>query len=443
MGETENRQLDHIISASEIHSDRGRALAEISGVTLASDDSNFQSTNGYINNIKSNHSAKDFVEKVLPEKIETLKDTIEKGKAKLQSMSVNTPEERHKKEVLEAKVRKSEEGLEVLESVDKKAVLKADKKARAEYEKKLAREYYTSPKFIKDTAKAAGMVGLAMGARQALGLIFTEIWFSVKEEFNKLTGDFNLKEFLNSLGNGVKNGFEKAKLKYRELISKFFSGAMSGMLSSLTTTLCNIFFTTAKNIVRVIRQTYASLVEAFKILFFNPNGLIFGERIRAVAKIIATGASVVVGTIVSDTIAKTPLVQIPAVGEIIPVFTGSFITGIMTCTLLHYFDKSESFNALVKWLNKFPTIDAEVEYFRNQAKLFEKYAAELMKIDLAQFQKEATLYIRIANNLDNVNSIQEVNSSLKNIYKDMGINIPWEEDFDSFMSNKSNVLRFS
>ena len=55
----------------------------------------------------------------------------------------------------------------------------------------------------------------------------------------------------------------------KELFSKFLQGAAGGAMASLTTTLCNIFFTTAKNTVKIIRQSWASLVEAFKILFIN------------------------------------------------------------------------------------------------------------------------------------------------------------------------------
>ena len=39
-------------------------------------------------------------------------------------------------------------------------------------------------------------------------------------------------------------------------MDKFKEGAISGLLSSLTTTICNIFFTTAKNIVKIIRYAY-------------------------------------------------------------------------------------------------------------------------------------------------------------------------------------------
>ena len=72
--------------------------------------------------------------------------------------------------------------------------------ARKEYEAKLAKAYYTSPRFAKDMSFAAGKVGVKMGARQALGFIFAEMWFTVKEEFQTLKGEFQFGEFLETLG---------------------------------------------------------------------------------------------------------------------------------------------------------------------------------------------------------------------------------------------------
>ena len=97
-------------------------------------------------------------------------------------------------------------------------------------------------------AKAAGTVGVQMGLRQAVGFLFAEIWFSIKEEFHKLNvqpgWDMYLGDFFTAIGNGIKNGFNSAKTRYKEMFSKFLEGTISGAISSVTTSLCNIFFTT-------------------------------------------------------------------------------------------------------------------------------------------------------------------------------------------------------
>lgn len=78
------------------------------------------------------------------------------------------------------------------------------------------------------------------------------------------------------------------------MFSKFLGGATAGVLASLTTTL---------------------IVEACKVLLINPDTYPFGERVRSTAKILATGASVVVGVLVQEALADLPLAE-----DVVPVF---------------------------------------------------------------------------------------------------------------------------
>lgn len=390
--------LDHVISAKEIHDDPGRVLAGLSGTDLANSEKNLQATNPHTNRTKKADSMSEFLEKHGDE-------YSEKQKSHMRNV---------------------------------------DAAARKDYEAKLAKAYYTSSKFAKDLTFAATKEGVRMGARQAIGFVFAEMWFAVKEEFQNVRGHFDLGDFLCSLGYGLKRGFERAQDKYSELFSRFLGGTIAGGLSSLTTTLCNIFFTTSKNVIRIIRQSFASLVEAGKTLFINPENYTFGDRMRAVVKILATGASVVVGVIISDVIKKTPIGLVPIIGDIVPTFCGSLVTGIMSCTLLYFFDRNELMQRLFKILDSLPSIETTINYYRQQAELFDRYAAELMNIDLAQFKKEVTLYETIATDLKNATTENELNGVLRQALRDIGVMIPWNgyRSFDQFMSNKSASMVF-
>ncbi len=421
-----NIDLDHVISAKEIHDDRGRVLAGLSGCELANSEENLQATDRSINRSMGKKGIKEYAE--------YLEDTRKERQKQITILK--------SKNQLTDKERKQLNKYEKLEEVDIQQMKKIDSQSRKSYEAKLASAYYTSPNFRKDVAFAAGTVGLKMGIRETLGFVFTEIWFCVKDEFSKIGNTFNFKELLNSIGNGIKHGIENAKEKYKQLLDKFKDGALAGVLSSITTTLCNIFFTTAKNVVKLIRQVYPSLVEASKVLFLNPDNFRFGDRIRAVLKIIATGASVVVGTVVGDAISKTPIATIPVVSQILPTFCGTFVTGIMTCSILYFFDRSKIMNKLVNSLNKVSTLSSEVDYFRQVAKYFEMYAAKLMEIDLEKFKKETSLYNSFAQEIENITDEKELNKRLKEIMSVTGIKIPWEGEFDSFMSNRNNRLVF-
>lgn len=321
-------------------------------------------------------------------------------------------------------------------------MLEKDKQARKAYNEKINRTYYTNPAFFKDTVKAAGKVGIAMGLRQALGLFFSEIWFAVRDEIRQ--GKEDGRTLFNNIASGVKKGLENAKLKYKELWHKFIEGAVGGILASLTTTLCNIFFATAKNVIRIIRQSWASLVEATKILLFNPDFLPFGEQFRAAAKIIATGASVVAGTMVGDLIAKTGVAAIPVVGNIVQTFCGTLVTGILSCSLLYLLDKNSTVNKIVQVLNSIPTVDDIVVYYRTQAQLLEEYCAKLMDIDVVTFQKETQSYSEAVSILENANNQQELNFALRDVCERLEIKLPFgnHKEMNSFMADPNSKLKF-
>ncbi len=395
--------LDHVISAKEIHEDRGRVLSGLNGVDLANSDENLQVTNPHTNRTKKADSMEEFLNK---------------------------------------------NGEEYTEA-EKNRMLEKDKESRKIYEQKLNKAYYTSPAFAADVAKSAGKVGAKMGLRQLLGFVFAEIWFAVKDEFIKYDLHFNiemdLSVFFKAVGDGVKRGFANAKNKYKELFEKFASGAEAGTLASLTTTICNIFFTTAKNVVKIIRQSFASIVEAGKILLINPDNYPFGDRLRAASKVIATGASVVLGGVVSEAISKTPVVTIPFIGEIVTTFCGTLCTGILSCSFLYYLDRSKIINSIVDKLNNLHGIDIETDYFRKKAELFEKYAAELMKIDLKTLRNEISVYSDVVECIANTDNPKELNTVLKNKFQSLGISVSWEathDSFDSFMSDNNSRLVF-
>lgn len=423
--------VEHVIATKLIHEDRGRVLSGLKGVDLANSEENLQPTDRSINRSKQNKSVDEYCEWL---KLTELQRTKELERLRSKPQSELTDEER-------ALLHKYEQQA----SIDQEKMKELDTTARKAYNSKIARAYYTSPQFARDVAIAAGKVSVCTGTRQALGLVFAELWFTVKKEFQKSRkNSFSLGDFLKALGNGLKQGFQQVKIKYKELFSRFLGGAVAGALSSLTTTFCNFFFTTAKNTVRIIRQSYVSLVEAGKILLINPKNYTFGKRMQAVAKILATGASVVVGVIVSDAIGNTGIKEIPILGDTLPTFCGAFVSGIMSCTLLYFLERSEIMNKLFKVLDKIHTIDTEIQYYREQADYFERYAAELAKIDLNQFRKEIKFYGELTERLMSAETEEELNRVLKNALKEAHILIPWDgyKSFGQFMMDKNAHLIF-
>ena len=388
-----NIDLDHVISAKEIHDDSGRVLSGLNGTDLANCDDNLKPTDRSINRSMQDKDMEDYLQKWEADRPQR--------QAKINELKL--------KGALSDKERKELSKLEKLEQIDPDKMRTENKKTRAAYEAKLAKAYYTSSKFLRDTAVAAGKRGAEMGMRQALGVVFVEIWMSSKEEIQALPPGKDLKDMFEAVAEGVKNGVENAKVKYREVLAKFGEGFLSGTLASLTTTICNIFFTTAKNLVKCIRQIYASVVEAGKILLFNPNDLMFGDRIKTATVILATGASVLIGTAIGELIQKTPIAGIPGVGPVVTAFCSSLVSGLISCTLLVFLDRSKFMNRVISALNRIPS---EVNNYKEIADALEILAAKLEKLDIVKFRAETEKYRNIAIKIGTAGSEQELNDLL-------------------------------
>ena len=393
----EKTDLDHVVSAKETHDDRGRVLAEIDGAELANSDENLVATDPSINRSKKADSMDEHLDK--------------KG-------------DRYSEET-------------------KRKMKAKDKKARAALRKKKARKYYTGKKFLGDMSKAAGKMGLQMGARQVLGMIFTEVWFSAKEEFENMEFGSELGEFLTKLKNAVVRGFERAKVKYRELIDKFLNGAVSGVLSSICTTIVNIFTTTIKNVVKIIREVWSVLVQAFEILFINPNNYTAQEKFIEIAKLLAVGGSVVVGTLVKEAMDKI-CNKIPF-GDVVSTFCGTLVTGIMSCTLLYFLERSSLIRKMMEYVEKMADlmsggINSAIKVINENREQLEAYAATLINEESKNFIARTREYAHCCSNLNPSDNQLVTEYKLEMIVKQMGIKLPYEGDFYQFMSNRNNRL---
>lgn len=404
----EQAQLDHVVSAKSIYDDKARILSGRKGEDLANMDSNLRFTNAALNDQMKDKSVEEYIAWC----------------------------EEHPDKVNYA----GEKGQPLPDSVKRKLRYEYMKAHKA-YDAQIARDYYTNPQFYQDTALAAAKTGVKMGIRQVLGLVFIEIYYSAKDELQALPDDKDLKDCLAALVTGVQKGLEKAKSKWKELLNTFFTGGLSGVVASLSTTICNIFTTISKNVVRCVRQLYASVVEAGKVLLFNPENLMFGDRIKKACVIMATGASVLVGTSVGALI-ETALLATPFPKALVPFvtsFCSSLVSGLLSCTLLIFLDRSKFMRDLVDKLNQIPTM---ANNFKLIADEFERIAAEMARIDIDKFVRDTTQYDSTADRICNAKSDQELNEILLEAYKKFGINIPWTGDFNSFMGNRNNHLVF-
>lgn len=395
LGAEHKANLDHVISAKEIHDDRGRVLAGLDGIELANQSTNLQFTNESLN--------KSMGVKTIPEYIERRKE-------------LGDP----------------------LSEDSEAAMREKDATARQAYEHQLFEAYYSSDKFLFDAGLAAAKCGVEMGVRQALGFVFIEIWCACEDEVKALPAGVSFGDCMQAVAAGVQKGLTNAKEKYKNLVAQFEQGFSAGALASLTTTLINIFITTDKSTVRYIRQVYTVVVQVGNILLINPDDLLLGDQLKSATVSLATGASVLAGTMVGNQIAKTPIGEDENIGGIVQTFCSTLVSGIISCTLLIMIDRSHFISNLVEQMNVYVSVEHDI---REISAAFVRLAAETAQYDITEFSAEIAKYdsitVRIAEADDD-----ELTEILMDTFDAFAIPLPWDGDFDEFMDNETNCLVF-
>lgn len=381
MGAGEVRNLDHVISAKEIHDDAGRVLADLDGVVLANRSSNLQSTHETVNKSKKQTAINDYLNK-LPNLIAQHEANLVRDQARLKSMPRSTPEQQHQARELEDKIRKTGSKIDELKAVDPDAMRKRDAQARNAYEAEVNFTYYTSSKFLGQTAGAAGVAGFAMGTRQMLGLVLAEVWFELREQLPallaKLKQQFSFETFLEGINASLKGIWTRVQARFSAFLTAFKNGVFAGVLGSLTTTLFNILATTQRMAVKIIREVWGSLVKAIKLMFFNPDNLGFVELCQAVTTLLTLGAATVVGSMVHAQL--LPLCNFPFGAEL-AAFTSALVTGIVTLGLNYVLLHSRMASKLWAYVETLPPYAGVIKQFQEINAELDRYLIELSKLE--------------------------------------------------------------
>ena len=309
--------VDHVIPSEFIHNDAGVILAESNQTDLANNTANLAVTNPSINCSKNNKTMEQFVadwEKNRPERLQKIKE--------LQSKGDNLTEAE----------RKELSSLENIEEFSPEKAKKVAEEAKKQYEKTINKDYYTSKKFLKSAAKDIGMTAVKTALQQAIGKLLVEFVRACFHEIKML-----IKE-----RDKIKNVFEDLKVRMKRILNKMIEklknwkdiaadlrdGLLAGAFASLTTTLINIFATTAKRFVRAIREGFRSLVQTFKLLFFRPADMTAEDAMKAIIKSLSSVFITTVG-IAAEAALNTFIQGIPVLGQFASIITPVLI-GIMS-----------------------------------------------------------------------------------------------------------------
>jgi len=248
-------------------------------------------------------------------------------------------------------------------NIDEEKLNKAIERGKETAEEHLPTNLEKTQYYIKNSVKTGISESTKMGLQQALGAILVEFFTALFDEIidiynNSFSEGFDDKSFLSVLKARIKRIGSRLTDKWKDFIKSFKDGAISGFISNLVTTLTNMFVTTGKRIVRIIREGIFSLFKAIKILLFPPDNLSFADALHEAKKLIASGLIISVGVILEeyvDKLVKTTVFLEPFADVLTTILIGG-ITGIAVSLAIYYIDKKKNdkalFNALVCDTNK-------------------------------------------------------------------------------------------
>ena len=333
--EGDRKDLDHVISAKEVHDDPGRVLAGLEGTDLANTASNLKPTHMSINRSKKQDSVEDFLTRTVSNQ-----EQREKNIQELEQKEVLTHQE-------EQRLNK----LHTLENVDEERMRQIDQEARAEYENTIAETYYTSPEFVSNLSQKALQQGAQMGTRQLVGVFLVEAVGASFDEIKDycVSGRTQGSHWWEDLQARLLRVLTKVKNKWKDALDSFKQGTISGILSNLVTVIINALVTTSKNAVRLIREGFWSIVRAFKLLMTNPQSLAKEELYHEAGKLLITGMILSISILFEQAIdSSVPMVfirGIPIVGELIADVILGLMTGLAGALAIWGWDKLDLFGA--------------------------------------------------------------------------------------------------
>ena len=324
--------LDHTKAAKEIHDDPGRVLAGLNGAELANADSNLNAT------AKSQNRA--MGAKTIDEYHAWLQQTAPERQQRIKTLS--------EKSALTDKERAELSKLKEQEEFDYSLAHEKDQQARKEYEDKVNKTYYTSPKFIGKVAVSSALEGTKMGIQQALGVAVCEFFYGIFDEAKDVyRNGFRCDDasFFESLKIRFMRVAHRVQEKWRDVLDAFKQGFISGLFSNLVTVIINMFVRTGKNVVRIIREGFFSLLKAIKMLLLPPEGMTVRQAAHEATKIIAAGLTIVGGILLEEYVDK--LIKLAPVLEFLSdilttVIIGT-VTGLATAFIVYSIDKIDIF----------------------------------------------------------------------------------------------------
>lgn len=355
--------LDHIIPGKSFSEDPGVALSGLDSETLANQDYNFAAINSGVNLSKQSKSNEEYVAHN--------DQRVEQARANIANLNPDDPK-------YEEKLGRNQGRIDA----DPDLMVEMQQRAEKIKNETVAKSYYQGTQFKKDTLKAAGKRGVKNMMQAVWGVLFYElqdVFFTEVLPLVKNWSDYKgkriaqLKEIMARVKKHLIDSMQTMK---SQLLTNASDGFISGAISSITTTIVNIFSTTFKNMARILNDGIAGVYQGIKLLITNPEHLEKGKLIKQ-ALIVVTGAvTTSVGIILSEylTVKLAELHFNSTVAELVSSGISAIVVGVVTAICVNSIN---NFGSSIKTL---------AENFRyavgvSKQEILTRYQTTLAKID--------------------------------------------------------------
>lgn len=311
-GEEARAELDHVVSISETHSDPKMhlALGQVSedGETVdvsrirevVNSDENLALTNQPLNGSKADEDLREWAAK-----------ERENGETNAQKFGAD-------EELIQEK---HDTARKHIDSTANRALLK---------------------KQATELLATGGKQAALMGARQALGMLLTELVNALFNEVKALIrhGVELGESLLKKIGQRLMHVAEQVARKVPAALSQMIQGGVSGFVSNLLTFLLNNFLSTAKRFVSMIREGLLGLFRAARMMLFPPAHMTQAQALQEGLKLLGTVVISSVGILLSETVATfmatIPFLK-PFADLLTPVLVG-IASGLLSAFLAYQID---------------------------------------------------------------------------------------------------------
>ena len=312
---------DHIESISQFHKDGGFMLSDTKKADFATDEDNLALTGRDINTSMRDYSKEEWKDK-----------KRENGKTNKEYFDI-----------------------------DEKLLNEAVTKGKNTSKKHLPTFTEKTKFYLTDVTRtgAREMVNAAKGA--IFGILLKEISQIVISEIKivfKNFGNEKTSEIIKRLKGRLVDKFEELKNTWKDIVSDIFKISLSAFFSNLIIMVINIFATTLKNTVKIIRAGFSSICSAIRIMAYPPRHIEKDDVMYEASKILITGIIGATCLGLSESVSKflltvpglniilnLPLHENEETGEVTTlaeptsIVLTSIIGGIMSTVAVYYMDK--------------------------------------------------------------------------------------------------------